>query len=816
MAEIVLLSLLAIIGYKLKDGQAKDGQAKDGQAKLLSQLSQQEYKKKYDITDVYDIEKNLAKKNYIKSQFPEKTGVIPNFYNQLDVQHSDDIELDPNDIHNNDIFINYGPSNFKEVTVPVNSSLSQLIETNTETVVPTKKNSNPNFIKISESLTSANEKFTNLQGPEKSFLEQFQEPSFNHSGTSSAQNADLVERADMSRSIALDGGFSHIGKDMTYNVISDTQFTHNNMVPYYSGKNGYGLNRDADYDKQHKLEMFSGTDSNYQRKQESTAFFQPVPQINMTSQVTASGDQLVERYMSSVSQERRNELLQDPERITPGVNLNADEKLQIGYHSTHRVLGPTVDQMRVATKPKISYEARINDGIRYYEGPLQAEVMKKRPQTFKETMDEDYLPTKNEITAPKVTDNYYMKETAKENTLFSRSGGLYGQDNQAGKAPENYRNTNKQNLEYQFNNRKQAIGQQKIIIPAVMQGLTDNNVESWSFHNQQRETTGPLKNITGVANVVQGNYSNLQDIAKPTVKENTNLDQTKYPVIGPNVYQGTTQLTDNMRTTTKETTLSQQLGTNISSMQSNGKSFNPSDLLRNTIKETTLSQQLGANISSMQSNGKSFDPSDLLRTTIKEGTIDNKDVISQFRTNVQQVQAFNPFDLAKPTIKETTIDTHEIGSLYYGATNTHATGYQSTGVQVKNTNRETTTLKNLIGTAYGDVKKDRSYDDAYNAETNTTKEIIAQGREPTPVSYFVTPKIDNNGVRLNDPVLYQRENYANNNMATSWDQVINSNNTRVGQQVSTQNTYVQSDVRLDPELLKALNGNVYTFLYNYK
>ena len=86
---------------------------------------------------------------------------------------------------------------------------------------------------------------------ESSYASQFQELQFDNPGDATSandipKNINMMKRVDMERNLSLADGWSPYmsKKNMTYNVIPAEHFVHNNMVPSYSGKYGYG-----DYDK---------------------------------------------------------------------------------------------------------------------------------------------------------------------------------------------------------------------------------------------------------------------------------------------------------------------------------------------------------------------------------------------------------------------------------------------------------------------------------------------------------------------------------------------------------------------------------------
>ncbi len=859
MAEIILALGLATIGYTLSGDNTHSSEKKIREKEIT-------------VSDVFNDEQDLAKKKFLQSKNPSKTGVIPSYYNQRS-------NVDEN-IDENQIFTNYGSNTYKSEKTTVDESLDYLVDVNNELVV--KKN---------------------LDGPE-SYEQFFEEPTINPKDSTQPSNDDLVQQIDINRAMALNGGYSKIDSDMTYGIVDKNNFKHNAMYPYYSGSHkGYG----NEY-KNNLLERFTGTDDKaFQKKKEQTTRFDPAPQINTISQINTSTDALVDRFITNVSKERRNELLQDPERVAPGLNIGADGELPLGYHSTYRVTYPSIDDTRVLNKQKEVYEGRTLEGLKYEKRGLQAEVVKRRPFMFKENTDDDLQPTLTNIKKPLVHDGYFLKETTKENSHVPYSGPLHSQEFNAPKVLENFRTSSKPNFEMPENIIKQSIGQQKVSIPSITNGLnkmSDNNIESWKVNTTKRETTNYGDHRIGVSgnNFNKGTYIENQDILKQTGRETlknstfsnlTNInkaslqptdtlkstlrestyEQKQGQSITSQIPQSYTELMDIAKTTKKETTLDNNFNAikpselkskifdpndllkqtirettidNNNSGQINNyeksKVFNPNDILKQTIKETTIDTKKSGQIDTSLKKNKYFDPNDLLKNTIRESTINNKesgnietnvkknkyfdsnDVLKstikestihtkesgQIESNVKKLKSFNPFDILKSTIKESTINNTSIGGVNLGTLNTHNTGYLSNKYEAKTTIKEQTTQNNHLGSAQNaTTTKLPSYTSHYNGYI-TDKDSILVNREPTVKSSDIIPGKEFMNIRKTQSLLYESSTNINA------PKIIDDPEKRIGEYSVKLNVYNPNEVRLDPELLNSLSTNPYTFLYNYQ
>ena len=260
------------------------------------------------------------------------------------------------------------------------------------------------------------------KGVQPEYLRQFDDLRFDNQGEAVPQNTvhNSIDKETLTateRSIALGEGWSryHDSPDQTYGVIGpdDPRFVHSNMKPYFSGKYGYGnYNEGFDDVKQHKMELFNGAEKIYKKKVEAPQRFAPVADMTYIYGTPVRPEDEDSRYIPSLY--RQGELLDDPVRVTPGVNLDYNDVGTQGYHSMYRALPKTVDELRVTSKPKVSYEGRVIHGLKGSTRPIQAPVVKYRPDGFKITNDFDLVPTKDtETFAPKLPENFIMPETAR-------------------------------------------------------------------------------------------------------------------------------------------------------------------------------------------------------------------------------------------------------------------------------------------------------------------------------------------------------------------------------------------------------------------
>jgi hypothetical protein len=233
-----------------------------------------------------------------------------------------------------------------------------------------------------------------------------------------------VSRMEMERDIALKGEYSNFNNDidMTYGVVDEQNFIHNNMVPNFKrgiGK-GYGPNSEMqkkwDEIKQRKVDTFSGSTKNieYRPKTERRPLFNPHVGLTNIYGMPNFTDFMGSRFIPG--KERRNEKIHQETRVTPGLNLGYNEVSKHGYHDTWRALPKTVDELRTANNPKISYGRPVIPGLKSTKRPIISNVAKRKPITFREQDPRDFVKSLGYYRAPSIYGNYEAPHTNRQQT----------------------------------------------------------------------------------------------------------------------------------------------------------------------------------------------------------------------------------------------------------------------------------------------------------------------------------------------------------------------------------------------------------------
>jgi len=543
---------------------------------------------------------------------------------------------------------------------------------------------------------------------------------------------------------------------------------HDNMVPFIKSKNQQNLNFDSN---SNRLGRYTGNDETYRpKKHEVKSFFDVTPNNSWVYGSPSFTESVgLDRYVAS--QKRQNEKPFQDIRVGPGLAAGYTAQPVGGLNQANArdyILPKTVDELRVLTNPKLTYEGRVVAGLKSGQRGLQAKPFKHRPERYYNSNPERGTLS-SAVKASQLREKFYMKPTQKERQK-SYYGGM-GQAQLSKPRKEGaYRRSTKNNYMNPTPRNAYREAAWTVDETANEEGVGDYGLSSIENRANERDTTQDRMHLNNLTITVKKLITPITDFFRRTRKENFignirpegNMHAAmpaKQTVYDPN---------DVARATIKETTEDNDYQ---GALSGNKKAtvYDPDDVARTTIKEQNIDNSHMGQLSGPLNNTV-YDPNDIARTTIKEQNIHNS--APYINMNPQQprsLRVYDPEDIARTTMKEVTIDNEHIGFVG-NYQSLKAGGYTSTSVDMKNTNRQFLTDWYYQGIADGetgtgpgrgylaaryDAKNTNrqflndwewegpakfysntpaSYDAAYNAHLNPNKEEIALGREPTPQS----------------------------------------------------------------------------------
>jgi Family of unknown function (DUF5899) len=543
--------------------------------------------------------------------------------------------------------------------------------------------------------------------------------------------------------------------------ITPENFKFGNMMPFFGSTVRQNVD---DLANQQTLETFSGNSYVAAKKREIGRFF-PV-QTNVTNVYGRQNldDYELERYY--VSDKRNNEAPIEKVNVGPGLNAGYTSLPSGGVQQADTleyVRPKTTNELRVLTKPKLSYYSRVVGGQKISRPGKVGELFKNRPDTFFIQTPDRYMTTTGLVTGPtlrpKQVLRYTNRKTTSKYTYQGPSGTTTG-------SVEAVRPTI-------LPPRRVMLKQKQILIPNATtdgQGCADDfGKKSYNVPFNTRQLTsvnkyaGPPVNARNTSGAYVANRQPLRQTKKMNVVGNVRPEGTMAPqqpgkgvVWDPN---------DVARTTIKETNIHNNNNGYMAPQQpGKGVVWDPNDVARTTIKETNIHNNNNGYMAPQQpGKGVVWDPNQVARTTIKEQMVDNNHLGVMAGNN--KLPAYDPEDKARETIRQTTMISdyvnpanaadqnssgqgyvREVETLVAPTTHRETTsteyqgvaqgedqgGYQIANMEDKNTNRQFTSNHEYSGIAgpRGDVSAPMSHEEYENSTIRSLRQEVSQGRTP--------------------------------------------------------------------------------------
>ena len=342
-----------------------------------------------------------------------------------------------------------------------------------------------------------------------------------------------------------------------------SNFNHNNMVPYFGSKipNTPSLNSSSTI-----LDSKNGNGSLNINKKESAPLFEP--QKNM--QWAHGAPNMNDFYKS-----RQNPVLKmnnvkpwQELKVGPGLNqgysTDGSGGFNAGMESRKEWLPKTVDELRVETNPKETFE------LNNHQGPAQSSVKykgkigvveKHLPETYFINNPDRYLVTTGEVLKPVAQPEQEMGHVSRPETTVEYYGDI---DGKPGVRPEEH---------YCTLNKKPHL-YSNVQGDAYTNGLSaanssDFGANSYQYLPNNRNTTVNRNTFGNFSSAVGSMVAPVLDILRPSRKENTvgNIRASG------NVQHGNGEYLANMnptKTTIKQTTLSANDRFNIQMQNADG------------------------------------------------------------------------------------------------------------------------------------------------------------------------------------------------------------------------------------------------------
>jgi hypothetical protein len=419
---------------------------------------------------------------------------------------------------------------------------------------------------------------------------------------------------------------------LTGNYLDSAQFKHNNMVPFNGGKiKGYTYDMNV---AETLLDNMAGNGSQIIKKVEQAPLFKPEENMQWAFGMPNQSD----FYQSRVNPGMRNNNVKpfDTEYVGPGLNQGfttmGSGGFNSGMESRDSWLPKTVDELRVATNPRLEYEL-IN-----HEGPANSyiknvgkigRVEKQKPDTYFINTQDRWLTTTGAEKGETLRPIQEMGIVRRNDIPIDYTGPAGAGDRQAGYAPTAFEPSKRHESKTVNVNHSCATGKG----PSTDM---ENYMRSHTNHTNNRATIKPEDSFrSGFSGAIGAVIAPLLDVLKPTRKEEVANNVRIYGDLGAKVPSGyVINMNDTTPTTTKETTLYSP-NFNINN-QKEGLYVNNYTPMGLTQRDTSSCQYVGSAGGAAAKYGDKLYDADYRQhnNDIKSSTIDN-------RPNAGGMQLFN-------------------------------------------------------------------------------------------------------------------------------------------------------------------------------
>jgi hypothetical protein len=386
---------------------------------------------------------------------------------------------------------------------------------------------------------------------------------------------------------------------LTGEPINQSNFKHNNMVPFFGSKIK-GASNDSNVNES-ILDNMQGSGSQWPKKVEQAPLFKPQENIQWAHGMPNESDFMQSRQMPSTK--IANVLPWEQEKVAPGLGLGYTTEGSGGFNSgtLHRNewLDRNVDELRTVTNPKVTYT------LEGHQGPAQGggttgrqkevghigNVEKNRPDTDYVLGPERWFTTTGATSGHTLAPEQILHDNNRPTTSSEHYGVASHGD--ASYLKGEYTESIRQQLPQHQMNTANAVGRG----PA---NENDFGINGFKLTPNNRDITckaNKSENMGMINGAVKAMFAPVLDILKPSRKENFIGNPNpngnpaslvpSLPITNPN---------DKPKTTVKETTQS-KLGLdhlNISSVGiPDGGYLSANHDIRNQQRNTTNCENIG-------------------------------------------------------------------------------------------------------------------------------------------------------------------------------------------------------------------------------
>ena len=169
-----------------------------------------------------------------------------------------------------------------------------------------------------------------------------------------------------------------------------------------------------------KMELFTGSSKNYYPKEAPPAFFEPMKDVHFVNGTPNQTAQLIDRYIPG--NQRQGEKPFQPIKVQPGLGLGYNEDSKVGFHDTYRAPEITIDFQRVGNRIQKSNAGVVIPGQKGQKQPVDPVVAKRRPEKVFEAEDYMHGGGNGAFNKPAVNPEQVLKDQSRKFSIELKNG----------------------------------------------------------------------------------------------------------------------------------------------------------------------------------------------------------------------------------------------------------------------------------------------------------------------------------------------------------------------------------------------------------
>lgn len=496
-----------------------------------------------------------------------------------------------------------------------------------------------------------------------------------------------------------------------------TENRHNNMQPFGRVKAlGNGLS-------DRNLETFTGAATYYQPKKEVEALFNPQMEVGNINGMPVNTAYFMDRIAPPKVQ--NNVLPFQQVRVGPGVGQGYDCGPKGGFQQleVQELARPkTIEELRVGSQQKTTYEGRVVDGQKGSNRGLVAPMKKNRVERYYEQTPDMYLRTTGAVLKPRQEPQPIDKLTNRPETSRSYKGTAYQPSTGTEQRPAVQ------------DPHRQALRALPVGVATLPYGSTksDYGKASIQIYANERDVTTTRTVATNVTSMVKAIVAPLEDLLKPSRKE-LSVDAPEHKTIQVQFPNKQTIYNPNAptRTTIKETLIHDAENLNVKPPKGAGVVYDPQEIARTTMRQTMEKMATELNTAVARKAGAVFNPDDPAKVTIRQTTEGKTRAFGNMANQAPSAPPVDQFEV--PETQRNAVDV--VGASDYSGNPARPAGdgYEVFAADPRSTQRQFTSDTEYFGVAETTgAKAQRSYEDIMNLQmSDGLKEELEIGREPT-------------------------------------------------------------------------------------